>query len=307
MNVFVIVVIYNGEKWINQCFGSLRRSDLKLNMIAVNNASSDNSVQLLRTEFPEVSVIESEENLGFGRGNNLGLRTAYEQEADYVFLLNQDAWVEPDTIRKLIDVHKTDPSFGVVSPIQLTASGQNLDAGFLGCLRKAVCRDLVPDLYFGRVEDRVYEMTFVPAAAWLLSKACLDRVGGFNPTFFHYGEDNNYIQRVLYHGMKAGAYPYSVVYHDSEFRQKSALNSGEGLEFKTKLMKYSNPLIKTDINREAKKYLRAAVGSALRLSVTRYKAAMEKYRMYSAVRPVLERNLDLSKKVGPAFLVEEKT
>src|SRR5687767_5122024 len=92
MKIVSIVVTHNGMPWIVQCLSSLIGSSLKSHIIVVDNASTDNCCQVVRN-FPEVELIELEENVGFGTANNVGLRRALELETDYVLLLNQDAWV----------------------------------------------------------------------------------------------------------------------------------------------------------------------------------------------------------------------
>jgi N-acetylglucosaminyl-diphospho-decaprenol L-rhamnosyltransferase len=96
--ICVIVITYNGAKWVEGCFGSLMQSSVPLNIIAVDNASSDNTVALIKNKFAGVALIESGTNLGFGKANNIGLKRAAEDNADFIFLLNQDAFVKPDTI-----------------------------------------------------------------------------------------------------------------------------------------------------------------------------------------------------------------
>jgi GT2 family glycosyltransferase len=76
------------------------------------------------------------------------------------------------------------------------------------------------DLYFGTLQD-VYEVKDVMAAHWLISMDCLRRTGGFSPTFRHYGEDNNYVDRVEYHGFKTGFVPATKAVHDRENRSDS--------------------------------------------------------------------------------------
>ena len=82
--VFVIIVTYKGQRWYNQCFGSLRKSTLPVQVVAVDNTPGDEDAEYIRMHFPEVHLIKSEENLGFGRANNLGMRYALENGCDFV-------------------------------------------------------------------------------------------------------------------------------------------------------------------------------------------------------------------------------
>ena len=217
--VFIIIVTYNGKQWYDRCFTSLRLSELPVQIVVVDNASSDDTVEYIHTHFPEVYLMASEVNLGFGQGNNKGIRYALENDADYVFLLNQDAWIEPDTISKLLFVHKENPQYGILSPMHVNADKTSIEKGLINYVADLKITDpqWICDLYFGRLKD-VYDTYYVNAAAWLLPRKTLEIVGGFDPIFFHYGEDDNYMHRVKYHGMKIGICPQARIVHDTERR-----------------------------------------------------------------------------------------
>lgn len=209
--IFIIIATYNGVKWIEQCLQSIDYS--KYNVIVVDNNSSDDTVDFIKDNFPKTIVLEQNKNLGFGKANNLGMSYALKNGADYVFLLNQDAYLYPDTITNLIEVYKTHPEYGIISPIHLNGDGTTLDRNFA----YYVGHDKNKYFYLHAINNNlnpIYEVPFVNAAAWLLPKQTLLTVGGFDPIFFHYGEDDNYCQRLLYHGLKIGVVPNTFVYHD---------------------------------------------------------------------------------------------
>ena len=201
--VVVIIVTYNGSKWLNKCLQSLQQSVLPVSVIAIDNASTDNSVEILK-QFPFVEVIQSETNLGFGKANNIAIQKALEQNFDYYFLLNQDTWIEPDTIQNLVAVASQNEKFGIVSPMHFSPDEISLDANF--------------EMYWKRktnsISEIVDEVPFVNAAAWLLSKKVIEKVGYFEPMFNHYGEDRNYADRVRFHGFKTVIVKNSKIYHD---------------------------------------------------------------------------------------------
>ena len=215
MKIYIVVVTYNGLKWHDRCFGSLQQSEIPLKVIAVDNASTDGSCEYIRSHFPATVAFPQDKNLGFGQANNLGIRYAINHGADYVFLLNQDAWIEPDTIKNLVEIHQKHPEYGILSPIHLTADKQHIEPLLLHRLSDYHTTDpaLLNDLYFGTPKE-LYDTQYVNAAAWLLPRKTLETVGGFDPIFFHYGEDDNYINRVLYHGMKIGICPKERIVHD---------------------------------------------------------------------------------------------
>ena len=222
MKVLTIVVLYNGSKWIRTCFSSLFRSTINdHHIIAIDNASTDNSVEIIRSEFPDVELIKLSNNIGFGRANNIGLQKAHDIEADYVFLLNQDAWVENKTIENLINIQQLNNEFGIISPLHFNTSDL-LDENFLNYLLESTSiRSIMSDLCQNSLND-IYSIHFVNAAIWLISKDCYDKVGLFDNLFFHYGEDRNYSQRAIYHGFKIGVAISEKGWHDRKsFRSKS--------------------------------------------------------------------------------------
>lgn len=176
---------------------------MPISVIAVDNASTDNSVEILK-QFSFVEVIQSETNLGFGKANNIGIQKALEQNFDYYFLLNQDTWIESDAIQNLVEIASQNENFGIVSPMHFSPDEISLDANF--------------EMYWNRktnsISSEIDEVPFINAAAWLLSRKVIEKVGYFEPLFDHYGEDRNYTDRVHYHGFKTVVVKNSRIYHD---------------------------------------------------------------------------------------------
>lgn len=224
MKIIVIVVTYNGMKWYKNCFDSIRNSSIHADTIVIDNNSSDGTVQFIKDNYPEINLIESKVNLGFGKANNIGLKYAIEIDADFVFLLNQDAWVRPDTIEKLAVKLEENLEYGILSPVHLNGKENELDANFAAYIRPAACSNLISDFIIkGKAEDKIYPVKFVNAAFWMISKTCLLTIGGFDPVFPHYGEDDNYIGRVEYHGFRTGIYPKVYGVHDRTFKGRKSL------------------------------------------------------------------------------------
>ncbi len=208
-SVYTIIVVYNGSKYLCKCLSSLQASTYKTIPIIIDNASTDNSAEIIH-EYNDVIYEHSDVNLGFGKANNLGIRIALEHNADYVFLANQDLYVFPDTLQLLINVAEKYTG-GVFAPIQLNGDGCRFDFGFMQYLTDLPY--FFDDLYLNKVKE-VYEVPFSNAAAWLIKRSTIEKVGGFDPIFTQYGEDNNYSFRLKYHGEKLFIVPSSMVRHD---------------------------------------------------------------------------------------------
>ena len=121
-DVLVIIVTYNALKWVSKCLRSVENSTHPADVVVIDNGSTDGTLPLIRTDFPQVRIVETGENLGFGAANNIGLRMALDEGYAFAYLLNQDAWLEKDTLEKLVAAHK--PEWGVLSPMQLNAGGK---------------------------------------------------------------------------------------------------------------------------------------------------------------------------------------
>lgn len=244
MKILVIIVTYNAMQWAERCFGCLRSSSVVPDVFVVDNGSTDGTQEYLKDNFSELIFLQSKENLGFGKANNLGLQYAMDNEYDYVYLLNQDAWIFHDTIEKLIGVSKKHPEYGILSPFQMEANQEHLDSNF----KKKACRwesspELLDDLYFHKNRD-VIPVRHVMAAHWLITRDCILKVGGFSPTFPHYGEDNNFEHRAEYKGFKIGIVPDSQAVHD---REKRVVSKKKQIyqKYIDGLIRMSNPRLKT--------------------------------------------------------------
>lgn len=218
--IFAIVVTYNGMTWVDRCLSSLCSSKLPVSVVVVDNDSSDGTPDYIEKLFPEIKLIRSNINYGFAKANNIGIRYALDEGAEYIFLLNQDAWILPNTVEALTSCAERNPDGGIFSPIHFNGSGTGLDAHFAGYLS----RECVSDIFFHK-EKTEYSVPFVNAAAWLLRRECVNRVGGFDTSLFqHYGEDVNYTQRVNYHGYKVYVCMNCFIFHDREERNVDEAN-----------------------------------------------------------------------------------
>ncbi len=217
--VYSIVVTYNGIKWIEKCISRLLESDYPTHVIVVDNGSTDGTVNYISENFGSVEIIETGKNIGFGQANNIGLKQAIAGKAGYVFLLNQDAWIEKDTLAVLLKKHKENPGFAVISPIHLNGKGTKFDQNFLRYLSESVIGNFLEDALLREKPSKdLIDTSFVNAAAWLLPVAAVKKTGGFDPIFYHYGEDRNYTQRALNAGFKIGICTETFIHHDRENR-----------------------------------------------------------------------------------------
>lgn len=300
--IFVIVVTYKGKQWYDRCFTSLRESTIPVQTIVVDNASDDGTVEYIREHYPEIHLMVSKENLGFGRGNNLALKYAYERNCDYVFLLNQDAWLEDkDAIKKLIDISEKHPDFGIISPMHLSADKKRLNMA-IGYNDRNCLKRMVSDLYCGVMKD-IYETDYVNAAGWLLPRKTLSTMGGFDPLIFHYGEDDDYLNRARYHGLKIGVCPGSIIIHDHK--------AGEETDWSRQLSRKScleDTEIFLDLNKSFNYhalrfyYLRKYIKDWFSGNKSSGENAWFKFKYIKRMRPSIEHSRELNSKKQPNWI-----
>ena len=217
LSIWAIVVTYNGERWVDRCIPSLLENRRIGRVIVVDNGSTDGTLSAVSRFGPRVQLVPTPRNLGFGAANNIGMALALQGDADGVFLLNQDAWVASGDLDSLIAIQLADPGLGIVCPIQVTADGSALDRRFAECLPA----ELISDLVLSGAVKPTYPTQFANAAAWLLPRHTLDKVGYFDELFHMYGEDDDYAIRVRQKGLQIAICPSVRVYHDRADRPMS--------------------------------------------------------------------------------------
>lgn len=231
--ILVTIVTYNARPWIDKCLESLRTSSVPVDVLVVDNASPDGTADYIHDFYPDVELVENTSNSGFGAANNIGLRRTLERGYDFVYLLNQDAWIKKDTLEVLVSNWKD--GYGILSPVQLSAKGK-MDKQFgkkCGKLLKEAPKGLDG-------AKRVVEVPFVMAAHWLVSRKAVETVGGFSPAFSQYGEDDNYIDRLHHFGLKVGVVPDAKAVHDRDGR-KTSRERRMRLKCVATVVKLSNP------------------------------------------------------------------
>lgn len=299
----VIIVTYNAMKWAERCFRSLRKSLVPLDCIVIDNGSTDGSQEYIQKNFPEIDFIQTNENLGFGKANNIGIEKAYKNGADFFYLMNQDAWLYEDSIQKLLEAFESNPKkeeIGILSPMHIDGSEKLLDI----FLDKYIAINfektrLISDLYFQNLKP-YYELNFINAAHWLIPKATIETVGGFNPYFFHYGEDTEYVNRVKYHGKKVFLSPHSKVVHDGkQLLNKVDYTIYEDLGIETNII---NPNIPNALELEKKSLRQSMVKNMFTGNRKHYKKLQQKYRKIVKEEKKLLEIAKNVKEVGLTFL-----
>lgn len=212
MKIFVVIVTYNGASWIKLALESLQASTAKCTVIVVDNASIDETKKIINDSYKDVILIPQEKNTGFGIGNNIGISYAIKSGAEFIFLLNQDAFVTHDTIGQLSDFLKNHSEFGVVTPLHCSPNLSMLDQRTQNRYLQGYAPNYLSDACLG-ITKKFYEIHGINAAAWMVRKQAFMTAGGFDPLFFMYGEDDDLITRFNNFGQKFALLPSSRIVH----------------------------------------------------------------------------------------------
>ena len=277
--IHVIIVTYNAMKWAERCFNSLRKSSVPIQCFVIDNGSTDGTQDYIRNNFPEVNFTQSETNLGFGKANNIGIEKAYKDGAEFFYLMNQDAWLYENSIANLLEIYNQYPNkdeIGIISPIHVDGTEKYLDIFVDQYIAKNYEKTrMISDLYFQTLKP-YYEIHFINAAHWLLPKKTIEIIGGFNPYFFHYGEDDEYVNRIRFHQKKVLLAPGSKAVHDGvQLIRKIDLKKYPDLRIETNIM---NPGIPNGLEIEKKHLKQGMLKNLMMGKISNYKTLSSTYK-----------------------------
>ncbi len=214
----IIIVSWNVADLLKACLTSIYRADhpFTFEILVVDSASSDHSVEMVRREFPQVKLIAETTNLGFSRCNNIGLEAA---QGRYRLLLNPDTEVLDDALERLISYLDSHPDVGVIGPHTLNTDGSTQStrrrfptAGVLFTestwLQALAPRRWLDDYYVVEQPDSgIFDVDWVQGSALLLRREVYEQIGGLDEGFVMYSEEMDWCKRarlagwhVVYHG-----------------------------------------------------------------------------------------------------------
>lgn len=224
VDVSVLVVNYNTAHLLADMWASLMaaRDRLSLQVVLVDNASRDDSVRRLREEpaYRDVALIENPTNVGFGRANNQAVPLATGR---YLLLLNTDAFVSPDTLRKTVDYLDAHPDVGLLGVKLVGRDGElqpscryfptpwNVFLARTGLARLFPRVRMVDDFSWDHASPR--ECDWVPGCYLLVRREVVEQVGLFDPRYFLYYEEVDFCRRAREAGWKLVFYPHTQVVH----------------------------------------------------------------------------------------------
>jgi len=229
IDISVIIVNWNVQDLLDKCLASLHNGTVAINqphedlpvieIIIVDSASTDGSVSMVRDKYPDVRLLEQDENVGFTRGNNIGIR---EAQGRYLFLLNPDTEIIDDVIPQLLVYMEEHPDVGIIGPHTLNTDGThqstrrrfpNLMTGLFESTWLASFAPKSIDEQYKMLDtndSNIMEVDWVQGSAMLVKREVYEQIGGLDEGYVMYSEEMDWCKRAKDAG-------WNVVYHGKSF------------------------------------------------------------------------------------------
>lgn len=225
--ISVIIVNWNGKKWLKRCLDSLESQTYQpLEIILVDNASSDDSVAFVKSNYPRVKLVISDKNLGFAGGNNLGIEKA---RGELILLINNDTWTDGDMVEILVK-EMTKHNLDVIGPYEADYYTKALRAPY-----RSTIDPLGHSVYLPAQGD-MYNSFYLTGVCLLFSRELYISTGGLDNSFFMYCEEVDWFWRLNALQKKFAYTNKTQVYHAIGGSQK------QGIKYKTFLWRNQNTL-----------------------------------------------------------------
>jgi len=214
--VFIVIVNWNGRDITLDCLDSLSRiSYTNVKALVVDNASTDGSVEAIRSKFRDVVVLKMSSNLKFAAGTNVGIRYGLEHGADMFLLLNNDTTVDREFLSRMVDRLRSVPSAGMVGskiyyhndPARIWFAGGKLSM-WTGTMRHIGIREMENGQY-----DASREIEYTTGCCILTSREMVEKVGMLDESFSMYTEDADWSMRVRQAGYSIMFEPEAKIWH----------------------------------------------------------------------------------------------
>lgn len=238
MDLSIVIVNYNVKHFLEQCLHSVQKAvkNLDAEVFVVDNNSVDGSCVMVKEKFPDVTLIENKDNVGFSKANNQAIRIA---KGRYILLLNPDTFVQEDTLTKCVDFCDKTPDAGGLGVKMIDGKGvflpeskRSLPTPEVSFYKIFGLASLFPkSKVFGKYHlgfldnDKTHEVDVLAGAYMFLRKSVLDEIGLLDESFFMYGEDIDLSFRITKGGFKNYYYPETTIIHyKGESTKKGSIN-----------------------------------------------------------------------------------
>jgi len=221
-DISIVIVSWNVSSLLRDCLSSIEWDKLNGEVIVVDAASTDGTPDMVRSEFPDVRLVQPGENVGFSKGNNIGIEAS---QGRYVFMLNPDTRIVDDGLRAMFDYMEASKSVGILGPQLLNpddsvqSSKRRFPTLWTGIFESTWLQPFAPkpvlDNYYANdlPDSKLSEVDWVDGAAMFARRDIIETVGGLDEGYFMYSEEIDWQRRVKANGWKIVYFPGAQIYH----------------------------------------------------------------------------------------------
>ena len=250
--IAVVILNWNGAKLLEQFLPSVLKYSDEAKIYVVDNASTDNSIQIIKEQFSAIAIIQNEGNYGFATGYNIALQ---QVEEEYYALVNSDIEVTQNWLAPILSIFDAEPNIGIIQPKILDYKNKNnfeyagAAGGFIDQFGYPFCRGRIFDTLEkdnGQYDDAI-EIFWASGACFFIRKEVYRKLNGFDDDFFAHQEEIDLCWRAFNLGYKAKYTPKSVVYHVGGATLKESNPKKTFLNFRNSLLMLTKNLPKNKL------------------------------------------------------------
>jgi len=215
-SVFIIILNWNGKEDTLECLTSVAKINYSTyELIVVDNGSTDNSVKAIRSQFPNVHIIETKENLGFAEGNNVGIRHALSSGSDFILLLNNDTWVDKNFLDHLVTEAKITNNAFIYGPTIFYADKKNTIwfSGAKWNTDKLAFDFPLQNHLKHELPSKPFETDYICGAAMFFHRSIAEKIGLLDKRFFLVWEESDWCFQARKEGYKSLIVPNAQIWH----------------------------------------------------------------------------------------------
>ncbi len=213
--VFIIILNTNRKADTLECLSSIVKSTYQnYTVLILDNASTDGSVETIRTQYPQVQIISLKENRGYAGNNNVGIQAALTQGADWIFLLNEDTMMAPDCLTQLVEMGESQSNIGILGPMVYHYDEPNIIQSAGGHLDNRLY-----SIHLGQNEQDIgqyvepHPVDWISGCAILVRRLVIDQIGSLDENFFIYLEELDWCMRTRENGWNIFHIPHAKLWH----------------------------------------------------------------------------------------------
>ncbi|HFD2051431.1 glycosyltransferase family 2 protein [Clostridium perfringens] len=228
--IYIIILNYNGYKYTLECIESLNNINYEnYRIVVVDNNSTDNSIKLLKKNLKDCIILESKENLGYAGGNNLGIKYAIKNKAEYICILNNDLVVSKNFLKDLLKDLDTNKNIGMIGPMICDYTNRNKvqSTGAIINLKRGLVTRINNGKNVNEIKKEIKKCDYIGGACILLNSNLIKEIGYIPEAYFLFYEETEWCLKTKRKGYDIACDTNVKIYH----RESGTISKTRGLSY----------------------------------------------------------------------------